>query len=68
MVLYRDDGPLHDVLFVPSELVYDLGIVASLLTLNLFPELIAEYGDRSVLRLGYLAIPLFFAFAPQVWV
>jgi len=63
---HRDDGPLHDALFTPSAFVYDLAIVASLLTLNLFPELISEYGDRSVLRLGYLAMPLFFAFAPQI--
>ena len=64
--VHRDDSPLHDALFTPSPIVYDLGIVASLLTLNLFPELISEYGDKSMLRLGYLAMPLFFAFAPQV--
>lgn len=62
----RDDSPRHDAFFTPSPIVYDAGIVASLLTLNSFPELISEYGDKSMLRLGYLAMPLFFAFAPQV--
>ncbi|KAL6705583.1 hypothetical protein ACN47E_006530 [Coniothyrium glycines] len=66
LTLHRDDGPLHDALFTPSPVVYDLGIVASLLTLSMFPELISEYGDRSVLRLGYLVMPLAFAFAPQI--
>jgi len=46
-------------------MVYDVGIIVSLLTLNSFPELMAEYGDKSMLRLSYLAMPLFFAFAPQ---
>lgn len=61
----RDDSPRHDAFFTPSPIVYDVGIVLSLLTLNSFPELIAEYGDKSMLRLSYLAMPLFFAFAPQ---
>ncbi|KAF2845934.1 hypothetical protein T440DRAFT_472240 [Plenodomus tracheiphilus IPT5] len=62
----RDDSPKHDAFFTPSPIVYDLGIVASLVTLNSFPELISEYGDKSMLRLSYLAMPLFFAFAPQI--
>ncbi|KAH9870158.1 hypothetical protein J1614_007080 [Plenodomus biglobosus] len=62
----RDDSPKHDAFFSPSPLVYDLGIVASLVTLNSFPELVSEYGDKSMLRVSYLAMPLFFAFAPQI--
>ncbi|CBX99662.1 hypothetical protein IAQ61_005086 [Plenodomus lingam] len=62
----RDDSPKHDAFFTPSPMVYDLGIVVSLVTLNSFPELISEYGDKSMLRLSYLAMPLFFAFAPQI--
>jgi len=61
----RDESPRHDAFFTPSPMVYDVGIIVSLLTLNSFPELMAEYGDKSMLRLSYLAMPLFFAFAPQ---
>ncbi|KAF1833116.1 hypothetical protein BDW02DRAFT_570421 [Decorospora gaudefroyi] len=64
--IHRDDSPLHDALFTPHAWVYDTGIVASLITLNLFPQLVSEFGDKSMLRLGYLAMPLAFAFAPQL--
>jgi hypothetical protein len=66
LTIHRDDTPLHDALFTPYAFVYDIGIVASLITLNLFPQLVSEFGDKSMLRLGYLAMPLAFAFAPQV--
>jgi hypothetical protein len=66
LTIQRDDTPLHDALFTPHPVVYDAGIVASLVTLNLFPQLVSEFGDKSMLRLGYLAMPLAFAFAPQV--
>jgi hypothetical protein len=66
LTIHRDDAPLHDALFTPYAFVYDIGIVASLITLNLFPQLVSEFGDKSMLRLGYLAMPLAFAFAPQV--
>lgn len=63
---HNDDTPLHDALFTPSPIVYDVAIGASAIALNLFPELVADYGDTRVTRLVYLAMPLFFAFAPQV--
>jgi len=66
LTIHHDDTPLHDALFTPHAWVYDTGIVASLLTLNLFPQLVSEFGDKSMLRLGYLAMPVAFAFAPQV--
>jgi hypothetical protein len=66
LTIHRDATPLHDALFTPYAFVYDIGIVASLITLNLFPQLVSEFGDKSMLRLGYLAMPLAFAFAPQV--
>lgn len=63
---HNDDTPLHDALFTPSPIVYDVAIGASAIALNLFPELVADYGDTRVTRLVYLAMPLFFAFAPQI--
>jgi hypothetical protein len=66
LTLQRGDSPRHDTLFTPYAFVYDVGIVASLVTLNLFPELVSEFGDKSMMRVGYLAMPLAFAFAPQV--
>jgi len=66
LTIHHDDTPLHDALFTPHAWVYDIGIVASLLTLNLFPQLVSEFGDKSMLRLGYLAMPIAFAFAPQL--
>ncbi|RYN44261.1 hypothetical protein AA0112_g443 [Alternaria arborescens] len=66
LTIHRDDTPLHDALFTPYAFVYDTGIVASLITLNLFPQLVSEFGDKSMMRLGYLTMPLAFAFAPQL--
>ncbi|KAF1939916.1 hypothetical protein EJ02DRAFT_435997 [Clathrospora elynae] len=66
LTIHRDGQPRHDALFTPYAFVYDTAIVASLVTLNLFPQLVSEYGDKSMLRLGYLTMPLFFAFAPQL--
>lgn len=66
LTIHHDDTPLHDALFTPYAFVYDTGIVASLITLNLFPQLVSEFGDKSMMRLGYLAMPLAFAFAPQL--
>lgn len=63
---HKDGEPMHDALFTPLPIVYDLGIVISILSLNLFPELVSDFGDIRVMRFGYLAMPLFFAFAPQV--
>ncbi|KAF7450371.1 hypothetical protein A1F99_049870 [Pyrenophora tritici-repentis] len=66
LTIHHNDSTLHDALFTPHAWVYDTGIVASLLTLNLFPQLVSEFGDKSMLRLGYLAMPIAFAFAPQL--
>jgi len=66
LTIHHEDTPLHDALFTPYAFVYDTGIVASLITLNLFPQLVSEFGDKSMMRLGYLAMPLAFAFAPQL--
>lgn len=66
LTLQRGDSPRHDTLFTPYAFVYDMGIVASLVTLNLFPQLVSEFGDKSMMRVGYLAMPLAFAFAPQI--
>lgn len=46
-------------------MLYVPGILA-LITLNALPSLLAEKEDVTLLRMGYLAVPLFLAFAPQV--
>lgn len=63
---HRTDASYHNALFTPSPIVYDAGIVISVLSLNLLPELVADFGDVRIMRLGYIVMPLFFAFAPQV--
>ncbi|KAG9191958.1 hypothetical protein G6011_10692 [Alternaria panax] len=63
LTIHHHDTPL---LFTPYAFVYDTAIVASLITLNLFPQLVSEFGDKSMMRLGYLTMPLAFAFAPQL--
>ena len=63
---HKDDTAVHDALFTPSPIVYDVAIAVSTITLNLFPELVGSYGDVRMTRLVYLAAPMFFAFAPRV--
>ncbi|KAJ4320957.1 hypothetical protein N0V94_003133 [Neodidymelliopsis sp. IMI 364377] len=66
LTVHNDDTPLHDALFTPRPLVYYTPIVASLLSLNSFPNLLEHNGDVRFLRLGYIAIPLFLAFATHL--
>jgi hypothetical protein len=66
LAVHNDDTPLHDALFTPRPAVYYTPIVTSLLCLQSFPNLLEHNGDVRVLRIGYLAIPLFLAFATHV--
>jgi hypothetical protein len=55
-----------DALFTPKPAVYYVPVVVSFLFLHFLPDFIARDVDIVPLRLGYLAVPLFLAFAPQV--
>ncbi|KAF2124730.1 hypothetical protein P153DRAFT_426291 [Dothidotthia symphoricarpi CBS 119687] len=66
LTVHKSDAPLRDALFTPRPAVYDILIVTSLLSLNAFPGFLKQGGDVRFLRLGYLAIPLLFAYAPKI--
>ena len=66
-VTHSDPAPRPDALFAPKPAVYYVPIVASLLLLQDMPRLLAKDVDVALLRFGYFAVPLFLAFAPQVW-
>lgn len=56
----------ENVLFTPKPAVYYVPVIVSFLFLHFLPDFIAREVDIVPLRLGYLAVPLFLAFAPQV--
>lgn len=66
LTIHSGDTPLHDTLYTPRPAVYWAPIVASLLSLNEFPALVAHRDAFHILRAGYLLVPLFLAFAPQI--
>lgn len=66
LTLHDDTTPNQDALFMPKPAVYYVPVVLSLLGLNSLPTLLAKNADITLLRYGYLAMPLFLAFAPQV--
>jgi hypothetical protein len=56
----------EDALFTPKPAVYYVPVIVSFLFLHFLPDFIARGVDIVPLRLGYLGVPLFLAFAPQV--
>lgn len=66
VALHDDDTPRHDALFTPHSAVFYVPVIGSLLALQYFPTLLAHRADITLFRVGYLAVPLFLAFAPQV--
>ena len=56
----------EDALFTPKPAVYYVPVIVSFLFLHFLPDFIAREVDIVPLRLGYLAVPLFLAFVPQV--
>ena len=55
-----------DAHFTPKPAVYYVPIVTSFLFLYQLPTLLVKDVDVTFVRLGYIALPLFLAFAPQV--
>lgn len=66
LAVHSSDTPLTDALFTPRPAVYWTPIVLALLGLNEFPNLVAHRDVFRILRVAYLAVPLFLAFAPQL--
>ena len=66
LTVHNNDTPLHNTLFTPRPAVYWAPVVASLLTLNELPKILVHGDVFRVLRSGYILIPLFLAFAPQI--
>ncbi|KAF1364387.1 hypothetical protein EJ07DRAFT_162175 [Lizonia empirigonia] len=66
VTLAPSDTPLTDALFTPRPAVYWTPIVLALLGLNEFPNLVVHRDVFHILRVGYIAVPLFLAFAPQL--
>lgn len=64
--MHNNDTPRHDALFTPKPAVLYVPVILSLLTLNGLPGLLVKNEDITLLRIGYVAVPLFLAFAPQI--
>lgn len=63
---HNNDTPRHDALFTPKPAVLYVPVILSLVTLNGLPGLLEIHEDITLLRIGYVVVPLFLAFAPQV--
>lgn len=66
LTLHNNTTPRHDTLFTPKPAALYIPGILALLTLNALPGLLAKEEDVTPLRIGYLAVPLYLAFAPQV--
>ncbi|KAF2799715.1 hypothetical protein K505DRAFT_321021 [Melanomma pulvis-pyrius CBS 109.77] len=66
LVLHNNAEPRETALFTPKPAVYYVPTIASFLTLHYLPTLLVNEVDITPLRFGYLAVPLFLAFAPQI--
>ncbi|KAF2678038.1 hypothetical protein K458DRAFT_317996 [Lentithecium fluviatile CBS 122367] len=66
LTLHNDETPRQDALFTPKPVVLYVPMILSLLTLSGLPSLLAQNEDVTLLRLGYAAVPMFLAFAPQI--
>jgi hypothetical protein len=65
-LVLRNFSEREDALFTPKPAVYYVPVIVSFLFLHFLPDFIARKVDIVPLRLGYLAVPLFLAFVPQV--
>lgn len=63
---HRVESHQQNALFTPKAVVYSLPIVGSLLLIYLAPLFMMRNSDVTLLRFGYVAFPLYLAFAPQV--
>lgn len=65
-VMHSDHAPRHDALFTPKPVVFYLTTWVSIFALHTLPGQLKENKDVILLRWGYVLVPLFLAFAPQV--
>ena len=64
--VHDDASPRHDALFTPYPAVFYLPAITSLVVINYLPTLLTRESNVTLLRLGYFAMPIILAFAPQV--
>ncbi|KAF1952168.1 hypothetical protein CC80DRAFT_479734 [Byssothecium circinans] len=64
--IHRADSRRHDALFTPKPAVFYVPATLSILGINALPRLLKNNEDVDFLRFGYIAVPLFLAFASQI--
>ncbi|KAF1980303.1 hypothetical protein BU23DRAFT_443850 [Bimuria novae-zelandiae CBS 107.79] len=66
LVVHSDDTPRHDALFTPKSAVFTVPVWISIFALHTLPGQLRDNKDVILLRWGYVFVPLFLAFAPQI--
>jgi hypothetical protein len=66
LTAHSEDTPRHDALFTPKSFVFYVPVWLSIFALNTLPGQLKDNKDVILLRWGYVFVPLFLAFAPQV--
>ena len=63
---HSEDTARHDALFTPKPAVFYIPVWISIFALHTLPGQLKDNKDVILLRWGYVLVPLFLAFAPQV--
>ncbi|KAL5371561.1 hypothetical protein DPSP01_014183 [Paraphaeosphaeria sporulosa] len=63
---HSEDHARHDALFTPKPFVFYVPVWLSVFALHTLPGQLKENKDVILLRWGYVFVPLFLAFAPQI--
>ncbi|KAF2642193.1 hypothetical protein P280DRAFT_479410 [Massarina eburnea CBS 473.64] len=64
--IHRSESRRQDALFTPKPAVFYVPVLLSILGINALPRLLKQNEDVDFLRFGYIAIPLFLAFASDI--
>ncbi|CAI6336539.1 unnamed protein product [Periconia digitata] len=64
--VHSGDNRYDDTLFAPKPVVYNVPIVLSAIGISILPSLLKRNLHDDILRYGYVAVPLFLAFAPKI--
>ncbi|KAJ4360158.1 uncharacterized protein N0V89_000718 [Didymosphaeria variabile] len=63
---HSEDSPRRDALFTPKPAVFYIPVWISIFALHTLPGQLKDNKDIILLRWGYVLVPLFLAFAPQI--
>ncbi|KAJ4288454.1 hypothetical protein N0V90_011689 [Kalmusia sp. IMI 367209] len=66
LAIHNKDTPRHDALFTPKPAFFYVPVLVSIFALHSLPGQLADNKDVILLRWGYVFVPLFLAFAPQI--